>query len=82
MAYFANGVEQLAFQESYCDRCVHDAGKEPEDGCRLLALVMVHNYRQLDDTPRGRALKEVHDVLMPIYGVVNTCAMFVPTEGR
>jgi hypothetical protein len=39
MAYFSNGTEGVAYQERYCNRCLHDINER----CPIWLLHLLHN---------------------------------------
>ena len=40
MGYFSNGTEGECYEDEYCARCIH------YDGCAVLLLHMIHNYKE------------------------------------
>ena len=76
MAYFSNGTEGEMWEGVNCHGCVH------EDGCAILCVHCLYNYDQHDKTPRGTALKEVLDILLPTGddGWPAPCPMRVPQQ--
>jgi hypothetical protein len=44
MGYFSNGTEGMAYEAEYCDRCIHQDGKDGESGCAIWLAHMLHNY--------------------------------------
>ena len=82
MAYFSNGTEGMAYQDQYCDRCVHDdraTGGEIGGGCIVWTLHLVHSRE-------NPLVCDMLDVLIPMvdsgttpsYKVAGQCSMFVP----
>jgi len=83
MAYFPNGTAGDEYSSHYCERCVHDLEPEKTGGCRVLLLHLVHNYDQCRDTPEGKLVKGVLDILIPRSkdGLDNEqCTMFVEAK--
>ena len=77
MGYFSNGTEGMAYTEHYCSRCVNDKN----DDCPILALHLLWNYDQHDNTDKKLAL----DSFIPrsADGLSNEqCKMFRPKQTR
>jgi hypothetical protein len=70
MAYFPNGTAGQMYEEEYCDRCIHQDGKNGE-GCPILELHLMHNY--------DKKMRPVLNTLIPMKGVhTQECNMFTP----
>jgi hypothetical protein len=63
MAYFPNGTAGMCYEEEWCANCVHYGA----DGvsCNILLIHNLFNYDQCDDTPRGKAIEAILDLLIP-----------------
>ena len=46
MGYFSNGSEGDAYQNTYCDRCVHWENDNP---CAVWGLHLLRNYKDCTD---------------------------------
>jgi len=69
MGYFSNGTEGMCYQESFCNRCVHDK----DNDCPVWNLHLLWNSEQHDDKHKRLAL----DLLIPRKGIENEqCKMF------
>lgn len=66
MAYFSNGTEGMAYQDQYCDKCIHN------DNCAVWDAHQIHNY---DEANNDQSI--LHD-LIPMVGLwPSKCLMFV-----
>lgn len=45
MGYFSNGSEGMAYQERYCERCVHDA----QNDCPIWGAHLLYSGRDAND---------------------------------
>lgn len=63
MAYFPNGTAGACYEEEYCQHCVHSG----PDGvsCNVMLIHNLFNYDQCDDSPRGKAIEAILDLLIP-----------------
>ena len=43
MGYFSNGTEGMAYEEQFCERCIHQ-GPQEGPGCPVWLLHLLHNY--------------------------------------
>jgi hypothetical protein len=48
MGYFSNGTEAEMYAERYCARCMHGPRRNPDEGCAVWLLHMLHNYEECD----------------------------------
>lgn len=62
MAYFPNGTSGMIFEEEHCANCIHDTEEKP---CSILLIHNLYNYDQCDDTPAGKAIKSILELLIP-----------------
>lgn len=56
MGYFSNGTEGMAYEETYCEDCVHH-----HDGCMILHAHFVYNYDQC----KNPAIKDILGIFIP-----------------
>ena len=69
MAHFSNGTQFMMWQDSNCDRCLHDA-----ETCPILTLHDAYNVFQFKDATARKVL----DMLIPAdSGFVEQCSMFL-----
>ncbi len=78
MGYFSNGAEGAAYQEEWCNHCVHDKEfrKTGEGGCQVWAAHLVYNVEA--------ELSKVLNMLIPRTegGLDNEkCVMFISEGG-
>lgn len=45
MGYFSNGTEGMAYQERYCNKCIHDVSED----CAIWAAHLVFNYKECNN---------------------------------
>jgi hypothetical protein len=75
MGYFPNGDAGKAYEEQYCERCVH---QKPDDGgCAVWLAHMVHNYDECnkDESILHLLIPRTKDKLWN-----EQCAMFHPAK--
>jgi hypothetical protein len=46
MGYFANGTENMMYEERYCAKCIHDG---EESGCAVMLAHMLFNYEECNN---------------------------------
>jgi hypothetical protein len=63
VAYFPNGTAGMCYEEQYCSRCIHSG----DDGvsCNVMLIHNLYNYDQCKDTPEGKAIEAILDLLIP-----------------
>jgi hypothetical protein len=44
MGYFSNGTEGTDYEARYCDRCLHQDGKDGKGGCAVWLAHVLGNY--------------------------------------
>ena len=49
MGYFSNGTEGMAYQEAYCERCVHWPKDPADGGCAVWLAHLMRNYDDCND---------------------------------
>lgn len=75
MAYFSNGTEGEAFEETHCYQCKH---YDTEKTCPVMEIHLNWNYEQLDDPVKKSAMEQ----FIPIDkdGYAGKCRMFISME--
>lgn len=63
MAYFPNGTSGMIWDDENCAHCIHN--NPDEAACPIWMAHQLFNYDQCDDTDKGKALREVLDMLIP-----------------
>lgn len=75
MAYFPNGTSHDIWSADNCERCLHDA----DNDCPIVLLHIVHNYDQIGESERAKALRSCLSTLIPEKDShPQKCRMFVP----
>jgi hypothetical protein len=66
MAYFANGSMGQAYEEAWCNQCLH------QQGCTIWSLHLEHNYTS------DKTIRELLNTLIPVDedGHPGKCSMF------
>lgn len=44
MAYFSNSTEGLAYEDQYCDHCIHQ--HQDDGGCMVMFIHSLYNYQE------------------------------------
>jgi len=71
MAYFSNGSEGMAYEDAYCDKCIHCPGITGKN-CAVWEIHMLRNTEGANDDE-----SILHD-LIPRKGTTNgKCRMFM-----
>lgn len=66
MGYFSNGSEGMDYEETFCERCLH------QDECPVWLAHLLYSYRDCNDED------SILHMLIPKLGVSNgQCRMFV-----
>lgn len=65
MAYFPNGTAGMCYVEQYCCKCIHWPQKDEDPGCAVDLIHNLYNYDQCKDTPEGKAIEAILDMLIP-----------------
>lgn len=74
MGYFPNGTSGMAYEEQYCDRCIH---QKPDDGgCAVFLAHLIHNYDEANND------QSILGILIPTNedGFNEQCTMFVEKD--
>lgn len=69
MGYFANSTEGLAYEETFCSRCVHN---NEEVGCPVMLAHLLWNYEECNKP------ESILHKMIPQHGIQNlACFSFV-----
>jgi len=82
MGYFPNGTSGMCYEEEFCAKCLHSGA----DGvsCNVMLIHNLYNYQQCKETPEGKAVEAILDLLIPRTkdGLWNEkCSMFARKNG-
>lgn len=84
MAYFPNATSWEYWAPDNCFRCSHWPKDDDAPPCPVETAHMLYNYEQCKDTPEGKAIEAILDMLIPRTkdDLGNEkCAMFSPKNG-
>lgn len=65
MAYFPNGTSGMCYEEQYCAKCIHGPQGDEDPMCAVMLIHNLFNYDQCKDTPEGKAVETILDLLIP-----------------
>jgi len=79
MGYFSNGTEHMMYDDQYCSKCHFQPDYEAEKDCPILAIHSMFNYDQHNEDDRGKELKWILDLFIPIRenGFSDQCHFFI-----
>jgi hypothetical protein len=49
MGYFSNGSAGMDYEARFCDRCVHQNGKDGKSGCAVMLAHNLNNYKECNN---------------------------------
>lgn len=84
MAYFPNATAWEYWATDNCFRCAHWPKGDDAPGCPVEMAHTLYNYDQCKDTPEGKAIEAILDMLIPRAkdDISNKkCAMFSAKNG-
>lgn len=72
MGYFPNGTAGDCYEAKYCNRCIHEGGRDGP-GCAVMLAHLLHNYEECNKP------ESILHLLIPRdkEGWNQQCAMFV-----